>query len=739
MEITRTARGFRAVDDATNTVDVQVTGWRDGGAPPAVDTALAAATTGPDEVETVIEGTVETLTFPPVFLRATATETGESWEFGESDEHLRLPSRSHLLRVDSTVRVFVRFDGPADIHTRDNESISLAFSEPTPVSLCFDSLVETPDTEVTVPETPAGVATALTLASATSPVTSPDRSWPTCREQPPAITVGGARSLPSSLVEDRPETGVELVVPPDLRYLLTGASLAYYLAATVRTESGAEPRLRFGDHEEPLGELPAFERRTASLLRRVFCLDCVARGGGSHGSKLGVTDTFDTLGLDAERLYGAPVVERLRTYLDVPFERVADAFPPWHLGLSISPTYDHVETLPHLLADVPQLSLPRSSSLTKDEWLRVSVADQFPETPAATADDGVSSYRVRREVAGVELVDPELGPARTHGWMSDDVPVDAFVTLPEAYENRVRYLDDPESSLSVVAVVVDRDRASLAADGGGEDTQPRPAAPDGETRSAASSNTETDDDTEPMRAEHRRAVEHYEQRAAELPIDIRIEENVKRGELAQIFAERHDLVHYIGHRDERGLECANGYLDVSTVEESNAQTFFLNACGSYPEGEALVRKGSVGGGVTLERVGDEQAATVGTTFARLLMHGFCLERALTLARRQLMTAKDYVVVGDGTHVVTQSDAIIPPVAWVFDDGDEDYRVQVRHGAPGQVGGRVKGHLDDHYHLWGVDRVYDVTTSELREYLDTLDSPVVYDRQLYWPETFATTI
>jgi hypothetical protein len=481
--------------------------------------------------------------------------------------------------------------------------------------------------------------------------------------------------------------------------------LAYYLGADVRTEPGVEPRLRFDGHEEPLGELPQFQHRTAELLSRTFWLDCVARGAGPHGGELGVTDTFDTLGLDADRLYDAPLAERLRTYLDVPFDQVSDRFPDWHLGMYVAPTYEHVETLPHLLATVPQFFLPDSETLSKTDWIQRTMSDGFTKSRDDLPDHGNTDYRVRREVSSVDLVEPNLGPARTHGWMADDVPIDVFKTFPEAYENRLRYLDDPESTMSVVAVVNDRDMAMLAADSGDE---------------AA------------MRAEHDSAVEQYQRRAEELPLDITVRENVKRAELARIFESRNDLVHYIGHRDDRGLECSDGFFDVSTLEVSNAQTFFLNACGSYPEGRELVEKGSVGGGITFEQVSDRDAATVGVAFARMLMNGFCLERALTKARRQLMTPKDYAVVGDGTHVVTQSDAIVPPDIWLFENEDSIYKINIYHKTPRETGGRVAGSLDEGYRLWGVGKTNRLSASQLRSYFDVLGSPVVYEDELFWP-------
>ena len=705
MDLERTADGFRAIDSVKNTVEVGVEGWEPASEGPSVETALSASALGPETADETVSGRTERLELPSVYLVAADLDDGHQRDFGGFDGTEQLAAGARLFRFSATVRVFLRTDASATLTRREPGGYELSFDEPTPVSLGFYSTVDAPAASIAVPPTPDGVADALSLAAATTTDTTPDRTWPTRRKRPPSITVGEDRRLPATLRDRRPDTGVEIVVPPDLRYLFTAASLGHYLGATFRTEPNARPRLLFDGDEEPLGTLPAFQRRTASLLRRVFSLDCVARSAGPHGGDLAVADTFDTLGLDAPRLYGAPVAERLRTYLDVPFDAVADRFPEWHLGMYVDPTYDHVETLPHFLSNLPQLLLPSATSLDKREFLERTISDGFAGPPQATAD-GDTSYRVRREVSSVDLVDPDLGPARTHGWLADDVPIDVFKTFPEAYENRSRYVGEADTPMSVVAVVVDRDMPLLTA---------------GDTDDAA------------MRDEHTAAVDHYRDRAPHLNAEVQIEENVSTAELARIFEAGHDLVHYIGHRDDDGLECADGALSTESLSESNARTFFLNACGSYPEGRRLVQKGSVAGGVTFERVADDEAAEVGTAFARMMMYGFSMERAIDKARKQLPTPKDYAVVGDGTYVLTQTDTLVPPDVWVNKAGDDQFEVTQVHGGPWIIGGRIRAMLDDEYRLFGADRRWRITGQVLKELIDRLDAPTVYDGRLYWPE------
>jgi hypothetical protein len=697
MEITWLDDGVRVTDAAKNTVVVGTEGWSPTPEGPSLTDALSVVGRGTSTVEHTLSGTVETIRLPPVVVKAVPLADGGIRQLLPS-ETTTLGAEPYVLYADANVRLFVRFDGPATGRFADDEGGSgryvIEFPERTAVSIGFETLDDVVEDTVTVPETTEGVATALTVLSAANGTTSPDRTWPTTRDEPPRIEFGDRTEVPAAVVDDRPDTGIELVVPDDLRYLFTGSSLAHYLGAEVSVEPGTEPALRVGDRVESLGEFPTYQRRTAETLARCFYLDCVARGAGPHGGRLTVADTFDELGLDADRLYEAPLAERVDTYLDVEFQRVRDQFPDWHLSMYVDPTFDHVSTLSHLLQQLPHFFLPESHDLTETEWLELSSNDTFARDPPDRDPNPDALRRVTREVSNVDLVQPELGEGREHGWLADDVPIEVFKTFPEAYENRRKYLAREGSELTVAAVLNNAN----------------------------------------MRTEHDHAIEHYELRADELNIDITIRENISVAELARTFESTHDLVHFIGHRESAGLECADGYLSTDSLAASNARTFFLNACGSYPEGEALIRKGSIAGGVTFESVLDSEAARVGTTFARLMVLGFSVKRGLDYARRQLLMPKDYAVVGDGTHVLAQSDALVPPMRWLFRDDDE-FRILVDNYEPWAHGGYMQSGLTggERRHLLGRERVYTVDWAGLREYLDTAQAPIVYEEQLWWPD------
>jgi hypothetical protein len=608
---------------------------------------------------------------------ATATDDPPDLSAGTT----RLPEGSYLFRVAGPVAVYVRFDGPATLEDPAGTP-TLSFSDCRHVTVGVDDRTDAPPT-VTVPRTPSGVATALSTTATAHHTATPDRSFPEMRATPPRIEFGDALSVPDAVAERRRPSAVELRVPPSLEYLVPAASLVHYLGASVTvTESGATPTLVTPDRDRELDPNPVFQTDVGRLLRRVFMLDCLVRSAGPNGPGVAETALLDDLDLDADSLYGASPGRRLDAYLDAPFETVSGRLPDWHLSMYVEPRYDRVQTLPHLLQNVPNVYLPESKPLGTDERLSRSLDDFYRSTVGTDGD-----------VSDVTPVRPVLGSGRVHGWLADGVPIDVFKSDTRAYEHRTRH-DDSES-LSVVAVVNDRQ----------------------------------------MEGEYTDAAHIYQHLSPGVDIDVTVERRPTRGKLASIFESHHDLVHYIGHCDEAGLRCRDGNLDADDIAESNVETFFLNGCGSYYEGLKLVRKGSVAGAVTFEKVLDSHATRVGTAFVRLLVNGFSIERALALARRRIIMGKDYAVVGDGTHVLTDPQESEPAVATVEPNDDGTYRLTYDANTPRVAGDVFRPPFSEaaEPRLLGQARRTGLSPAELDDILERVDVPVIYDGDIQWSD------
>ncbi|SEW30049.1 CHAT domain-containing protein [Halobacterium jilantaiense] len=538
---------------------------------------------------------------------------------------------------------------------------------------------------VTVPRTPAGVAAAVTHAAAAHDTTGVGRSLRANRSRPPAVEFGDRLAVPTAVAAETPETGIELRLPASLRSVFVGAPLAFYLGADVSVVDDATPRLLASATgvDRELGDLTS---DVPDLLARAFWLDCLIREA-STGAELAEGDALDALGLDPDRLVAQSPADRLAAYLDAPFERVADRLPEWHLAMHVAPTYDHATALPYLLDRLAFVFPPETASLDRQELVSRSLDDFYRGAPGP--------------VASVEMLDPVDRPGRTQGWLADGTPVDAFKTQPVAYRNHDRYRAADRDGMSVAVVLNDRG----------------------------------------MAGEHDAVADIYETRASDLPMDVSFHERLTRRELADLLADHHEFVHYIGHCEVEGLRCADGHLAASDLGETNVETFFLNACGSYHEGTALVEAGSVAGAVTLRKVLDEQAAKVGTAFARLLLAGFPIVAALRLARRRIRMGKDYAVVGDGTQTLAATDDRDARVAHVERLDDDRYRVAWEHQSLTRHGDGFTTPTpgDGRRRLCGNPSTTTTDGTSLASALADADAPVVLDGRFHWADEAAAVV
>lgn len=584
-----------------------------------------------------------------------------------------LPTGRYLADVDAPIATAIRFDGPATIHADD--ALELSFADRRPVTLGFRGSLRRPRATLELPPTPTGFATALSHLHAAHGTSGPDRSLPWVRAHPPRLEYADECHVPERVREDTFETGIELRVPDDLTSVLVVAPLAYYLQASVEvTDRDAATLVAPAvDVERHLGKLPSLEERVASVLQRAFYLDCLVRRTEPVHADY-VPD------LDRGRLAEASPAERLRAYLSIPEDDLS--LPDWHLASYVPPTPDAARALPYLLDRLSLIYRPRTRPLDRKELLKRSLTD-FYRLPAHT-----------RPIRSADVVSAELGDARSHAWLDDSTPIDVFDASTTAFEHGLsRSGIGEDGRLSFVVVRNDR---------------------------------EMDD-------EHAEVARIYEERAAGLPIDVTAYKGLSCAELATLFGEPHAFVHYIGHCDVDGLRCTDGSLSAESLSESAVRTFFLNACGTYHEGRTLVDRGSVAGGVTFSKVLNEQATTVGTTFARLLLLGFSIDRAMQLARRRIMMGKNYAVVGDGTYVLAER-AEWNPATLEVEPADDGYALSYDVQPLRSVGGVYRSAFPnaDRPRLVGTPTTTVVAREVLYDYLKELSIPIVYDGQFFWP-------
>lgn len=643
-----------------------------------------------DETVTVI---TDELQFPHAVVYAFALGSDARYELDPHGDPLSLSPDEYVVDVDTEIKSYLRFSGPATIErTDDFGSIVVSFPERTRVIIGFRSRHELPVGTMTVPDAPADVATAITHLASSHKTDTPNRTYPTLRGHPPLIEFGDELEIPDGIRGNTRDPGIEFVVPPAYESLYVVAPLAYYLQATVRTTDevnaiGAHLRLPRQGIENPLPSPPELERTVERLLRKTFFLDSLVRNAGPYGTTLAESRLLEVLGLESDELYDASPDERLAAYLDVPYEAIEHRLPTWHLSTYVTPDYEMVETLPFLLDRMSMIYTPRTSELKGQELIERSLADFYRGGSDGRAQAG--------QVASVDIVKPDLRDGQVHGWLADGIPIDVFKSTPTAYHNRLQYLERSSDSTSICVVLNDQE----------------------------------------MTGEHDDVAAIYRQRAREVTMDVTVEEQLTTAELARTFESEYDFVHYIGHCETDGLRCADGHLATSSLDRCRTQTFFLNACGSFYEGLNLIEKGSVAGAVTFTKVLNDHAVKVGSTFAKLLVHGFSIERAMRLARRRIMMGKDYAVVGDGTHSLTQGDTRLPTTAHLEALEADQYLLTFDCYSTRTTGPYYFPHTNDneYAYLCGNESSFTVTTAELVSLLKDMDASVIYDGDVYWSE------
>ncbi len=680
IEVDASDGRLRVVDAEKNEVTIRAAGWEETDTAPRLDR----------RVDAMVSGRTRSLTVPESAVTIESAGTDRWTTFTKGAEPVSLPSGAHVVQFETNVGVYVAFNGQCRLRRRErDESITVELDGSTPVTLGFRSQVSRPRRTITVPRSLDGAASAVRYLSSAIATSTPDKSYPTLRAHPPTIEFGEAVDIPEAVFRDASFSDVSVAIPRSLGPLLVTAPLVYYLQADVSLTDEPTVSVDAPSLPEPLvlGGPDRLEHGVAALLHRVFFLDCLVRNAGPYGVELNELSLLDRLDLDLDRLYRASNAERLGAYLGADYARVVEELPDWHLGVVVEPTLEHVRAVPYLLDRLSLVQLPAPVAVDRRALVSESI-DQSYE-PAG---------RQRADAPAYDLVRNRTRLGRVQGWMADGTPVDAFRATLASFENRFAYHERSEGPRSVAVVI--NDDSML---------------------------------------EEREAVERiYRRRAEELSIDVTVAESLPRAGLAEQLRSPVDFLHFIGHCDEDGLHCADGPLSVTELERTRVQTFFLNACGSFDQGMALVERGSVAGAVTLYNVLNPQATKVGTTFARLVMHGYSIELALALASRQSVMSKLYSVVGDGTHRISQLENVYPLTLEVERAAPDELRVRFVY-RPSDDSGIVSiptlAEISE-YHLTGNPYAITMDTSQFVESLDDSVIPVVFDGGFYWADELA---
>ncbi|GAB3414783.1 hypothetical protein GCM10027435_10140 [Haloparvum alkalitolerans] len=638
-------------------------------------------------VDAAVRFSASTIAVPRVANVVVRDATGAVVAEGTDVE---VPAGEYFVQVSPTpTKTYLHVRSGLTVVSGDERS-RIAFDGETAVSAGFRSLNDQPAGTITTPSDPESMMRAVSLLGSSLATTSPERSFPTLRGHPPLIEVGDAFSVPDAVEET--DSGVEIVVPPEYRYVFASASLAHYLDATV--VPGSTPELRGDGWSHSLA--PDFEARCSRVLRRTFYLDCLVRTEGFYPVELYELDRLDdVLDLEYARLYDLPLSERLDAYLDVPFEDLEPLLPQWSLTTDVRPAAENVSVLPYLADDLSLIRCPEADPSDADP--ESSHVSEFLRSPTdAPVVRGAADRGTGFTVDDGQFVQPDPVDTVEHAWVGEGIPIGANKATIEAYRRRIGRGTPERGSISV-SVVCNDDR---------------------------------------MREEGE-VANLYGLRDM-LQFDIEVIHDLTRAEMRELLASDVDFLHYIGHVDDRGMQCANGFLDLTDARlEIGVDSFLLNACQSYRQGQALIEGGSRGGIATLTDVANAPATELGRIVARLMNGGFNLRTALHVAQRALITGHQYSVLGDGDVTLCQSRSGAAAVFELAETGGT-YDLGVRTYPIGGFGAGTlftltTDALEQHCLVPGKVTVRELTADQVERLLELEVFPVFADGELQWSD------
>lgn len=601
-----------------------------------------------------------------------------------------LDRRVYSLDISAPVKLYWRFDGTPTIR-KGADSLGVTFEQPTTVEFGVRTYHKHPAGTITTTDDPNDVMTALSTLSSALKTTACERSYPTLRGHPPLVELGEELHVPDGF--SPPDTGVEIVVPPTFEYVYPVAPLAFYLGADI--VPGERPAVRTDRFTHDLATGEWFEDDVADLLKRVLFLDCVVRTEGIHQVDLYERKQVEPdLPFDIASMYGRPLPAQLEAYLSVPQDVVEPYLPRWCLTAHLPNTAGHVSAVPHIVNDLGVIRSTRGQTRTVSRAASV-------EGSSARVRSSHARNSTPEEVT-LRLVEPEVNDESIeHAWFGDTLPMGASKASVDSFEHQ---LAQGQRSESINITVVCND---------------------------------------PRMLDEQVSLDDVYGDRSDQPYNIDSYFGVPQAELASLLTDEScDFLHYIGHATPTGLRCTDGELDVRELDAVGVNVFLLNACRSFEQAEALVEKGSFGGVATLGDVVNEHAVEIGHSVAHFLNLGFPLRAAIELVHEHTHIGEQYLVVGDGSVDVVQSEGGPPMVCHVEQLAEDSFELDIQTYPTKelQLGSRTVPTLDsveEYYLLPGRMKTLQLAEQELVDYLTWTISPVEFDGELYWNNTIGT--
>lgn len=630
-----------------------------------------------------------------------------------------LSPEEYLLELTGLgMKVYIRLSDVGFTATPHDSSVAVTFEEDTSILLGARSIHSQPGRTLTTTSDPVDLMQAVSLFGNAMKTWSPERTFPSLRGHPPLLELGDKCRIPEDL--SPPDTDIALTVPAEHPWLYPIVPLAYWLGATVRPGT---PGLEINGERYPVGQeagyesnsmREAFQDHVKDILQFTFLLDCAVRTEGVYDVELDARRRIEAidLPLDFERLYDTPIADRVQSYLELgsSFESLVARIgrPGWRLTADIQPDPHRATTLPFLARDLAVVRCPTDEKIERSsENVTDGMEDVFARSPssngsgvtlrgngvdsrAPSSNDSIDSTRKKR-IIGLPEAD-----SMSQTWIGDGFAIGAAKASTQSYLRRLESHGKDSPRISINVVVNDEGMADEA------------------------------------------AVSDIYGTRDYLNFNIDVHQNLSIDELAEVFETETDFIHYVGHVDSEGFDCADGYLHADQLGTVGADTFVLNACASYEQGQLLVDQGAIAGVVTLEDVINSLATKIGKKIARLLNYGFPIGSATGLIQETIFTGSNYVVVGDSNASLAQSNVSVPTVTRVSLRGDGKFDVSVETFASWNfdIGSMYRPFIEGcecDYVVPGKMDTWRVDDEALDEYLARHTFPVIGKGNLFWSD------
>lgn len=584
----------------------------------------------PYPVDSEAEITTKTLTLPTQNSVYAYDKTGLMLVESNPKGTTSLSKGEYYLDISGSVKLYAGINSSVDIHSNADRT-RINFGASTSVALGARSYHTQPAGSIRTTTDIGDVMQTVSAFSSALKTTKPERSYPTLRGHPPIIELDQELTIPSQF--DPPETGISIEIPPELRSIFVVTPLAYYLGAKVKP--GSVPRLVIGSEcSLSLSDEDGFESTVERLLKQTVFLDCLVRAAGPSSNPLQERHELEsTLQFDIKTVYNQSPIERLRSYLEVPFNVIESYLPDWKES-RLSPTEDKIPYLPFLANDL---------AVVKTEAIRSGDFGRSSKTKAGSYSESQSS----------------LNESIEQRWNDDSLSSIAARTPLTAFYNDInRTVRTGPIDIEVIC-------------------------------------------NDPRMSEEFVALYGTYGNREDIPFEVTTRYDLTVSELATVFERTSDFVHYIGHTEEEGFRCVNGYLDAWSLETVGTDAFLLNSCRSYDQGLALLQGGSIGGIATFEDIDNVDAVQTGSAIAQLLNQGFPLYAATNIIREKSAVGESYRLLGKGSTAISQCRAGLPVRFSITQEGDQHkFRLKVYTKDEVRIGSTYQPHLNstDAYHL-----------------------------------------